>query len=203
MVFGQTRRGRSVVVPIAVFAACTASVMTCWSYVSKSSNAFASSECRPSASRMILRSEGGFESGKINLGVEAKPAELIPQLPTPAAECNEACMKAIFECVEDGCSIEAMTKLDAKLADDEKTIVESIEQLKAKQKTEYCEENKSAISWLEGFLGRSSSLRAQLQAMRVITDTGFVQQMIRAAAVSFGGGRKDDYPKVGASPYSA
>ena len=37
-------------------------------------------------------------------------------------ECDEGCITAIESCLEDGCSVEAMMKLDAAIAKDEKTI---------------------------------------------------------------------------------
>lgn len=195
----QARRSHAVVAPLVAVATCLAAAASFWS---PAPNAGAFSAAGRGVGRTALRAAANYESGKVNLGVEAKESDVVPQLPSPVLECNEQCITAIYECVEEGCSVEAMTKLDAKLADDEKSIVESISELKVKQKTEYCAENAGVIAWLESFLGRSSSLRAQLRAMKTITDSDFVQQLIRAAAVSFGGGRKDDYPKVGVSPFT-
>jgi len=118
-------------------------------------------------------------------------------------ECDTECMTAIFDCLEDGCSMEALLKLDQKLAEDEQKIVSSRDELAAAQKTAFTEENMGTIAWLDNFLGRTGSLRAQLRALQGIQDSDFVKQMITAAGYAFGGGRKGDYPKVGASPYSA
>eukprot|EP00913_Durusdinium_trenchii_P003562 g3294.t1 len=141
------------------------------------------------------------------------------------------CMTAIFDCLEEGCSVDALLKLDQKLADDEKKIVTTVKEIETVQKTAYSPENAGTLAWLNNFLSRSGSLRAQLQALQGIKDclscfsafwlfvpslldvqlsflmskqdSDFVQQMVKAASVAFGGGRPNDYPKVGVSPYSS
>mmetsp|Transcript_79443 Transcript_79443/g.199652 ORF Transcript_79443/g.199652 Transcript_79443/m.199652 type:complete len:105 (+) Transcript_79443:374-688(+) len=74
---------------------------------------------------------------------------------------------------------------------------------KRSKKTAYNEENLGTLAWLSNFLDRSGSLRAQLQALTGFQDSDIVKQMVKAASVAFGGGRKGDYPKVGASSYSS
>jgi len=112
-------------------------------------------------------------------------------------------MTAIFDCLEEGCSVDALMKLDSKLADDEKKIADSVTQLAETQKTAYTSENAGTLAWLQNFLSRSGSLRGQLLALKGVEDTDFVTQMVKAASVAFGGGRPTDYPKVGVSPYSS
>merc|ERR1719188_2041466 len=111
-------------------------------------------------------------------------------------------MLAIYDCIEDGCSVEALMKLDEKLADDEKKIDKSVQDIEALQKTAYSPENEGTLAWLQNFLGRSGSLRAQLRALRGASDQSFVEQIVKAASVAFGGGRPNDYPKVGVSSFS-
>jgi len=94
-------------------------------------------------------------------------------------------------------------KLDGKLAEDEQQIADNVEVLRNAQKTAFTEENAGTLAWLNNFLSRSGALRAQLQSLKVVENTDFVQQMIKAAAMAFGGGRKGDYPKIGVSPYSS
>eukprot|EP00438_Fugacium_kawagutii_P016473 Skav211466 [mRNA] locus=scaffold379:317288:317626:- [translate_table: standard] len=112
-------------------------------------------------------------------------------------------MIAIFDCLEEGCSVDALLKLDQKLADDEKKIVETVKDIESAQKTAFSEENVGTLAWLKNFLGRSGSLRAQLQALQGVKDSDFIEQMVKAASVAFGGGRPNDYPKIGVSPYSS
>jgi len=142
-----------------------------------------------------------FESGKVNLGADVSVEAEAP--PLPVIECDESCMTAIFDCLEDGCSMEALAKLDVQLAEDERKIASSVEELRIAQKTAFSEENTGTLAWLNNFLDRSGSLRAQLHAMSGMKDSDFVTQMIKAASVGFGGGRRGNYPKVGVSPYSA
>jgi len=120
----------------------------------------------------------------------------------PTLECNEGCMTAIIDCIDDGCSVEALTKLDAKLAGDESKISATVEKLQVAQKTSYSAENAGTLAWLDNFLRRSGGLRAQLQALQGIKDSDFVKQIVKAAAVAFGGGRPTDYPKIGVSAFS-
>jgi len=142
-----------------------------------------------------------FESGKLNLGAEPGESQ---SLPKPVLEANEATNLAIVDCIEGGCSVEALLELDQKLARDEQKIQASIEKVKTAQKTAYSQENVEALVWFDNFLQRTGGLRAQLQALKGTTqDTDFVRQLVRAASVAFGGGRETDYPKVGVSPYSA
>jgi len=152
-------------------------------------------------SRDVVRPAAQFESGKVNMGVEVQAD--VPPPPQPVRNCDEGCMMAINDCLEEGCCVEALTKLDAKLATDEQQIVESVEVLRNTQKTAFSEENADTLAWLRNFLSRSGALRAQLQALKGLENIDFVQQMVKAAAVGFGGGRKSDYPKVGVSPYSS
>jgi len=141
-----------------------------------------------------------FESGKLNLGTEIDGDR--PPPPQPVLDCDESCITAIYDCLEDGCSVDALMKLDSKLAEDEQKIASSIDELAAAQKTAYSEENVGTLALLTNFLSRSGSLRAQLQALRGIENSDFVQQIIKAAAVAFGGSRPNDYPKIGVAPYS-
>lgn len=142
-----------------------------------------------------------YDSGKVNLNVDISEEEASP--PLPVLECDEGCLTAIFDCLEEGCSVEALGKLDKELAEDEAKITTAMSELKDMQKTtQGALEAKGTIAWLDNFLSRSGSLRAQLTQLKTIKDADFVKQMVKAASVAFGGGRKDDYPKVGVSPYS-
>jgi len=141
-----------------------------------------------------------YESGKVNLGVETTMEAPASQL--PVLECNDATKLAIIDCLEQGCSVEALMKLDEVVARDEKKVQESIEDLRTKQKTSFSDDNAETLGWLENYIARSGSLRGQLQAMKGLQDVDFVKQLVRAASVGFGGGRPNDYPKVGVAPYS-
>merc|ERR1712007_42434 len=116
---------------------------------------------------------------------------------------NEATQLAIMDCLEEGCSIDALMALDQKLARDEQRVAESMEQVRESQKTSFAEDNVKALAWFDNFLKRTGGLRAQLQALKGSSDSDFVQQLMKAASVAFGGGRPTDYPSVGVSPYSA
>eukprot|EP00443_Scrippsiella_acuminata_P032382 CAMPEP_0115286180 /NCGR_PEP_ID=MMETSP0270-20121206/61811_1 /TAXON_ID=71861 /ORGANISM="Scrippsiella trochoidea, Strain CCMP3099" /LENGTH=187 /DNA_ID=CAMNT_0002703221 /DNA_START=58 /DNA_END=621 /DNA_ORIENTATION=+ len=155
----------------------------------------------PPRAANLRAARAAYESGKVNFGAEITADVAAP--PTPVTECDESCMTAILDCLEDGCSVEALAKLDQQLADDERKISASVEQLHAAQKTAYSEENVGTLAWLNNFLSRSASLRAQLHTLKGFQDTDFVKQMVKAASMAFGGGRKGDYPRVGVSPYSA
>ena len=153
-----------------------------------------------STSRIARRAE--YQSGKVNVGAEVSDTEAPPP-PPPVLECDEGCMTAIFDCLEEGCSVDALLKLDQKLAEDEQKIVTTVKEIETVQKTAFSPENAGTLAWLNNFLSRSGSLRAQLQALQGVKDSDFVQQMVKAASVAFGGGRPNDYPKVGVSPYSS
>mmetsp|Transcript_24451 Transcript_24451/g.56846 ORF Transcript_24451/g.56846 Transcript_24451/m.56846 type:complete len:208 (+) Transcript_24451:126-749(+) len=150
-----------------------------------------------------------FEAGKVNRGTDTdKPAEgdqPVASVPEPVIECDQACVVAIEECLEDGCSIEAMQKLDAILAGDEKNIQGMVAAIEEKKHTEVAPGvSAENVFWLENYLQRSGMLRAQIHALKgADVDKSFMEQMIKAASIAFGGGRKGDYPKVGVSPYSA
>merc|ERR1719277_2336849 len=93
---------------------------------------------------------------------------------------DEGCMTAIMECLEEGCSVEALSALDRKLAEDESRIASSLDALSVQQKTAFTEENIGTMAWLRNFINRSQGLRGQLRAMRGIQDHDFVQQLVRA-----------------------
>eukprot|EP00425_Heterocapsa_triquetra_P033575 CAMPEP_0195108236 /NCGR_PEP_ID=MMETSP0448-20130528/84285_1 /TAXON_ID=66468 /ORGANISM="Heterocapsa triquestra, Strain CCMP 448" /LENGTH=63 /DNA_ID=CAMNT_0040144755 /DNA_START=6 /DNA_END=193 /DNA_ORIENTATION=+ len=62
-------------------------------------------------------------------------------------------------------------------------------------KTDPVPEAATQMAWLQNFLDRTASLRAQLVAIKPAGKaSGFAQQIIKAAAVAFGGGRETDYP---------
>jgi hypothetical protein len=141
-----------------------------------------------------------FESGKLNLGVELGDSKTVP---VPVLEANEATNLAIRDCLEEGCDVSALMNLDAKLARDEDKIRDAMLSVKDVQKTAFSQDNTEALVWYDNFLQRMGGLRAQLQALSGHKETDFVRQLVKAAAVGFGGGRETDYPKVGVSPYSA
>mmetsp|Transcript_11062 Transcript_11062/g.20845 ORF Transcript_11062/g.20845 Transcript_11062/m.20845 type:complete len:187 (+) Transcript_11062:65-625(+) len=148
-------------------------------------------------------SRPAFEQGKVNLGMDGAVVKS-KNMPAPVLEATEATNAAIEECLEEGCSVEALMDLDKKLAKDEATIKKSLDDLHSSQAEEFSEEGKEQIAWLSNYLDRSGSLRAQLQAVSTLKAEGdLVSQLMRAAAVAFGGGRKGDYPKVGVSSYSS
>lgn len=142
-----------------------------------------------------------IESGKLNLGVDAKEGEPLP-FPEAVVETDDETKAAIESCLEDGCSVEAMMKLDSKLASEEKKILAAAEEFKAAQKVAYNQENGKALAWMENLVRRTSSLRAQLQTLKTFDNTDLLKQLVRAASVAFGGGRSTDYPKVGVASYS-
>mmetsp|Transcript_14541 Transcript_14541/g.15759 ORF Transcript_14541/g.15759 Transcript_14541/m.15759 type:complete len:225 (+) Transcript_14541:2-676(+) len=108
----------------------------------------------------------------------------------PVLQCDEGCISAIESCLEDGCSVEAMMKLDAAIAKDEKVI-------KAKLKGK-------EDAWLSNFLQRSGALRAQLAAMVNRKESEpWMAQLVKAASLAFKTSREGDYPKVGPSSYSS
>lgn len=143
-----------------------------------------------------------YESGKVNAGAEIGVE--LPPPPQPVIDCDDGCMTAIYDCIEEGCSVDALLKLDTKLAEDEAKIVSSIKALQDQQKLNFSPENAGTLAWLGNFLNRSGGLRAQLQTIKQVGgDSDFVKQMVTAASVAFGGMKKGDYPKVGVSGYSA
>eukprot|EP00448_Togula_jolla_P021721 CAMPEP_0170590764 /NCGR_PEP_ID=MMETSP0224-20130122/12043_1 /TAXON_ID=285029 /ORGANISM="Togula jolla, Strain CCCM 725" /LENGTH=191 /DNA_ID=CAMNT_0010914581 /DNA_START=55 /DNA_END=630 /DNA_ORIENTATION=+ len=161
---------------------------------------------RPSFSARSLRSaRAGSDSGKLNVGKEVSLEAVA--YPAPIVECDSSCIEAIEECLYEGCSVDAMMKLDAKLAEDEEKVAKSVEELLAIQKKAFSEENASTLAWLKNFLSRSGSLRAQLSSLKGVSPAGetksWVQQLVKAASVAFGGGREGSYPKVGVSSYTA
>ncbi|CAJ1338174.1 unnamed protein product [Effrenium voratum] len=144
-----------------------------------------------------------FEQGKVNIGVDGTLVKS-RHMPEPLLEANEATTLAIQDCLDEGCSVEALMELDQKLARDEGKIKAALDQLHDMQSQEYCEDSAEQIAWLKNFLDRSGSLRAQLMAVKTLQAPGdFASQLMKAAAVAFGAGRHGDYPKVGVSPYSS
>ncbi|CAE8606587.1 unnamed protein product [Polarella glacialis] len=149
------------------------------------------------------RSAASFNTGKLNLGLEGT-LHATPSMPQPLLEVNVATSAAILDCLEEGCSVDALIALDEKIARDEQKIKDVLDELHNLQKTEYTDNAVEQIAWLENFMGRAGSLRGQLHAVKTVkVDGNFVQQLMRAASVAFGGGRPTDYPKVGASPYTS
>lgn len=142
-----------------------------------------------------------IEPGMVNLGAAQNLAEA-PQLPEdPMLACDAECLALIESCVEEGCSVDAMMKLDAKLARSEEQIETSLEAVKAAQKTNLVR-SESQRARMENILQRLGTIRGQLVGLKSFKDSNFVQQMIKAAAVAFGAGRPNDYPKVGVASYS-
>jgi len=146
-----------------------------------------------------------FEKGKVNWGAGAEGTFVESKtMPKPVLEANEATNLAIMDCLEEGCSVEALLSLDQKLAHDEATIQDTLKKVHASQAVEFSQAANEEISWLTNFLDRVGSLRAQLQAVSTLkADSDFIGQFVRAASIAFGGGRNGDYPKSGVSPYSA
>merc|ERR1712187_301342 len=94
-----------------------------------------------------------YESGKVNVGVEVMTGEGVAP-PAPLLECDKSCVDSIFACVEEGCSVESMMKLDEKLAADEKKVAETITELEKLVKTEPVPEVGAQIAWYKNFLSR-------------------------------------------------
>jgi len=147
-----------------------------------------------------------YDSGKVN-SIEITYEAMSP--PMPVLECSESCMTAIFECLDEGCSVEAMQRLDKELAEDEAKIQKTraeLQELKKKSVDDTFQmETQGTLAWLDNFLSRSGALRAQLIALTHIDeqDHDFVKQMVKAASYAFGGSPgKGDYPKAGVAPYS-
>lgn len=147
-----------------------------------------------------MASRGAFESGKVNLGVEVE--QEVAAAPAEVAEYEANSMAAIMDCLEDECSVEALLQLEDTLADEEWKALETVGQLSSVKASALDEDKEGVFVWFDNFIDRSKSLRAQLKALQEVKDTHFVKQFVRAAAVAFGGGRRGDYPKTGASAYS-
>eukprot|EP00933_Yihiella_yeosuensis_P063152 TRINITY_DN6623_c0_g1_i1.p1 TRINITY_DN6623_c0_g1~~TRINITY_DN6623_c0_g1_i1.p1 ORF type:complete len:190 (+),score=42.55 TRINITY_DN6623_c0_g1_i1:185-754(+) len=144
-----------------------------------------------------------FEPGKINFGLDAAMAKS-KSVPKPMLECNEATNVAIQDCLEEGCSVEALMELDRKLAKDEQKIADTMAEIHNTQASEYSQDAAEQVIWLDNFLSRTGALRAQLHAVNTFkADSDFAKTLMKAAAVAFGGGRQTDYPKIGVSPYTA
>ncbi|CAE7454773.1 unnamed protein product, partial [Symbiodinium sp. CCMP2456] len=60
-------------------------------------------------------------------------------MPEPMLEANEATTVAIQDCLEEGCSVEALMDLDGKLARDEARVKAMLDSLHDVQSKEYCE----------------------------------------------------------------
>eukprot|EP00438_Fugacium_kawagutii_P024387 Skav213363 [mRNA] locus=scaffold317:391135:401196:- [translate_table: standard] len=157
---------------------------------------------RPVGLSRSRSSKRAFDKGKVNLNMEGAVVKS-RNMPEPMLEANEATTVAIQDCLNEGCSVEALMDLDQKLARDEAKIKDALDQLHDLQSQKYSEDSAEQIAWLGNFLNRCASLRAQLMAVKTLEEPDFVSQMMRAAAVAFGGGRHGDYPKVGVSPYSS
>lgn len=143
-----------------------------------------------------------IEPGKVNIGAAQDLAEA-QQLPDdPMLPCDAECLALTESCVEEGCSVDAMMKLDAKLASSEEQVEASLAAVKAAQKTNLVR-SESQRARMENILQRLGTLRGQLVGLKSFEDSNLVQQMIKAAAVAFGAGRPNDYPKVGVASYSA
>ena len=49
------------------------------------------------------------------MNVGAEVADDAPPPPPPVLECDEGCMTAIFDCLEEGCSVDALLGLEQHL----------------------------------------------------------------------------------------
>eukprot|EP00413_Alexandrium_margalefii_P000862 CAMPEP_0204512806 /NCGR_PEP_ID=MMETSP0661-20131031/1152_1 /ASSEMBLY_ACC=CAM_ASM_000606 /TAXON_ID=109239 /ORGANISM="Alexandrium margalefi, Strain AMGDE01CS-322" /LENGTH=208 /DNA_ID=CAMNT_0051517937 /DNA_START=18 /DNA_END=645 /DNA_ORIENTATION=+ len=155
------------------------------------------------ASRRSNTILGAIESGKVNVGAAEGITE-DAQLPEdPVIACDAECVSLIESCVEDGCDVEAMMKLDAKLADSEAQISSTAEEIRTVMKTAAASGSATQLARMENILSRIGSLRGQLLAMKTFKDSDLVKQMLKAVTVAFGASRPNDYPKVGVSPYTA
>jgi len=144
-----------------------------------------------------------YDSGKVNIGAEDSIGETARPAPYPATEADEKLVSsAIMNCIEEGCSVEALMALDGQLAGDEKRISAAMADAQDAQKTSLNKDSR-AVAWYSNFLQRMGSLRAQVYAVKDQKDSDLVQQLMKAMSVSFGGARETDYPKVGVSSYSA
>jgi len=127
-----------------------------------------------------------FEEGKVNLGVTVEMNKET-RVPRTVLDCDESCIAAIKECTEEGCSVQAMLALDAKLEEDEKEVRTMRDKLWETLKTAYSEENARTISWLDNFLARSQSLRKTLKAAKQVDSKRVIQKLIEAASIAFTG----------------
>eukprot|EP00401_Gymnodinium_catenatum_P054637 CAMPEP_0117527536 /NCGR_PEP_ID=MMETSP0784-20121206/36850_1 /TAXON_ID=39447 /ORGANISM="" /LENGTH=197 /DNA_ID=CAMNT_0005323795 /DNA_START=11 /DNA_END=604 /DNA_ORIENTATION=- len=143
-----------------------------------------------------------FESGKVNVGAETTEDATLPE--DPRLACDEECVAAINDCLSEGCSVDALLMLDSKLANGEKDLQSTIEEVSQVRKTALSVAGvESKIARLTNMLQRIGGLRGQLRALKGASDNSFVEQLMKAAAVAFGGSRPNDYPKVGVSSYSS
>ncbi|CAK9076836.1 Uncharacterized protein SCF082_LOCUS36965 [Durusdinium trenchii] len=136
-----------------------------------------------------------FTQGKVNLNLDGSIVTS-RHMPEPMLEANEATTLAIQDCLDEGCSVEALMDLDQKLARDEAKVKVALDELHDLQSQEFSEDSAEQIAWLKNFLDRCASLRAQLMAVKTLEAPDFASQLMRAAAVAFGGGRHGDYPKA-------
>eukprot|EP00439_Symbiodinium_sp_Y106_P056146 s3765_g7.t2 len=142
----------------------------------------------PTARNLTCTEELRDLMGKVPSSPAKQAAEKSWEL--PVLECDEGCVSAIESCLEEGCSVDALMKLDAAIAKDEKTIEAK---LKGKQD-----------AWLQNFLQRSGALRAQLSTMLSRKKSEpWMKQLVKAAQLAFKSSRDGDYPKVGASSYTS
>jgi len=125
-----------------------------------------------------------FGQDKVNLGetVEMNKETRVPEI---VLNCDESCIAAIKECTEEGCSVQAMLALDAKLEEDEKEVRTMRDKLWETLKTGYNAENARTISWLDNFLARSQSLRKTLMAAKKVDKKRVIQKLIEAASIAF------------------
>uniref|UniRef100_A0A7S4RMC6 Uncharacterized protein n=1 Tax=Alexandrium monilatum TaxID=311494 RepID=A0A7S4RMC6_9DINO len=192
---------------LAVAAVCAARLLGASRGLAAAGPAAWPAAARPSSAPSSVSRRAG-EAGKVNIaqkqevrdyllgedggpspGSSAPPAASEDRAELPTLECDEACVTAIEDCLEEGCSVEAIQKLDESLAKDEAKVMGEL--------------RKAQSAWLLNFLQRTGALRAQLSAiLRSETAASCGEQLVRAAAVAFGGSRPTDYPKSGVSPYS-
>jgi len=125
-----------------------------------------------------------FEEGKANSG-EKVEMNKETRMPQTVLHCDESCIAAIKECTEEGCSVQAMLALDAKLEEDEKEVRTMRDKLWETLKTGYNAENARTISWLDNFLARSQSLRKTLMAAKKVDKKRVIQKLIEAASIAF------------------
>eukprot|EP00930_Biecheleria_cincta_P087197 TRINITY_DN76444_c0_g1_i1.p1 TRINITY_DN76444_c0_g1~~TRINITY_DN76444_c0_g1_i1.p1 ORF type:complete len:186 (+),score=41.26 TRINITY_DN76444_c0_g1_i1:55-612(+) len=140
-----------------------------------------------------------FETGKLNLGLDLGSSAV----PDPVLVCDESTRLGIMDCLEQGCSVEALLEFDARLAKDEQKIHHALEELQQANKMQGSKQISEKVAWYNNFLSRTSTLRTQLRTVRQVKNEDFVTKFLKAAAVAFGGARPCDYPAIGVSPYTA